>query len=58
VEVGLVSLGPTFAVARWDGLAGLEIKVVFDLGCTSDSFHTFELDPLCPKLLLASKILA
>jgi hypothetical protein len=31
VEVGLVSLGPTFAVARWVGLAGLETKVAFDL---------------------------
>jgi uncharacterized membrane protein len=41
VEVGLVSLCPTFAVARWAGLAGLETKVAFDLWRTSGSFHIF-----------------
>jgi hypothetical protein len=57
VEVGLVSLGPTVAVARWAGLAGLETKVAFDLWRTSDSFHIFELDLLRPKLPSANKIL-
>jgi hypothetical protein len=31
VEVGLVSLGPTFAVAKCVKLTGLQTKVVFDL---------------------------
>jgi hypothetical protein len=33
------------------------MKVAFDLLCTSGSFHIFELDPLRPKLPLATKIL-
>jgi hypothetical protein len=57
VEVGLASLGPTFAVARWVGLSGLETKVAFDLWCTSGSFHIFELDLVHPKLSSANKIL-
>jgi hypothetical protein len=57
VEAGLVSLDPTFAVARWTGLAGLEVNVAFDLWRTSGSFHIFELDPLRPKLSSANKIL-
>jgi hypothetical protein len=42
VEVGLVNLDPTFAVAKWAELAELETKVVFDLWHTSGSFHIFE----------------
>jgi hypothetical protein len=57
VEVGLVSIGPTFVVARWVELAELETKVAFDLQRTSGSFHIFELDPLRPKLPSANKIL-
>jgi hypothetical protein len=57
VEVGLVSLGPTFEVVRWAGLAGLEMKVAFDLWRTSGSFHIFELDLLHPNMPSASKIL-
>ena len=57
VEVGLVSLGPTFAVAKWAESAELETKVAFDLQCNYDSFHIFELDPLRPKLSSANKIL-
>jgi hypothetical protein len=57
VEVGLVNLGPTLAVAKWAELANLETKVVFDLRHTSGSFHIFELDPRYPKLHLANQIL-
>jgi hypothetical protein len=57
VEMGLANLDPTFAVARWVGLAELETKVVFGLWHTSGSFHIFELNPLHPKLPLANKIL-
>ena len=56
VEVGLVNLGPTFAVAKWAELLVLKMKVASDLWRTSDSFHIFELDPLCPKLPSANKI--
>jgi hypothetical protein len=57
VEVGLVSLGPTFAVAKWAKLAGLKMKVAFDLWHISGSFHIFELCSLHPKLPSANKIL-
>jgi hypothetical protein len=56
VEVGIVNLGPTFAVAKWAGLAELETKVIFDLWHTSGSFHIFELNPLHLKLPSANKI--
>jgi hypothetical protein len=57
VEVGLISLGPTFIVAKWAGLAELKTNVVFGLWHTSGSFHIFELDLLHLKLHLANKIL-
>jgi hypothetical protein len=57
VKVGLINLGPTFAIAKWAGLAELKTKVVFSLWHTSSSFHIFELDPLHLKLPSASKIL-
>jgi hypothetical protein len=57
VEVDVVNLGPTFAVAKWAGLTELETKVVFDLWHTSGSYHIFELGPLHSKLPSANKIL-
>jgi hypothetical protein len=57
VEVGLVNLGPTFAVAKWAELGELETKVVFYLSHTYGSFHIFELGPLHLKLPSANKIL-
>jgi hypothetical protein len=57
VEVGLTNLDPTFAMAKWAGLAELETKVVFGLWHTSSSFHIFELDSLHPMLPSANKIL-
>jgi hypothetical protein len=57
VEVGLIILGPAFAMAKWAGLAELKTKVVFGLWLTSGSFHIFELNPLHPKLPSANKIL-
>jgi hypothetical protein len=57
VEVGLINLDPTFAMAKWAGLAELKRKVVFGLWHTSGSFHIFELNPLHPKLPSANKIL-
>jgi hypothetical protein len=57
VKVGLTNLDPTFAMARWAGLAELETKVVFGLWHTYGSFHIFELNLMHPKLPLANKIL-
>jgi hypothetical protein len=57
VEVGLINLGPTFAMAKWVGLAELKTKVVFGLWHSSGSFHIFELNPLHLKLPSANKIL-
>ena len=57
VEVGLINLGPTFAVANWAELAELKTNVVFGLWHTSGRFHTFELDLLHTKLPSANKIL-
>jgi hypothetical protein len=57
VEVGLINLDPTFAMARWARLAELETKVVFGLWHTCESFHIFELNLLHPNLPSANKIL-
>jgi hypothetical protein len=57
VEVGLVSLSPTFVVAKWAKSTELKMKDAFDLWRTSSSFHIFELDPPRLKLPSASKIL-
>jgi hypothetical protein len=57
VEVGLENLGPTFAVAKWAELVGLETKVVSGLWHTFGSFHIFKPNPLHPKLPSANKIL-
>jgi hypothetical protein len=57
VEVGLINLGPTFAMAKWARLAELKTKVVFGLWHTYGSFHIFELNLLHPKLPSANKIL-
>jgi hypothetical protein len=57
VEVGLINLDPTFAMAKWAGLARLKTKVVFGLWYTFDSFHIFGLTPPHLKLLSANKIL-
>jgi hypothetical protein len=53
----LANQGPTFATVKWVVLIELKTKVVFDLLHISDNLHTFELNPLHPKLLLANKIL-
>jgi hypothetical protein len=57
VEVDLVSLSPTFVVAKWAESVVLKMKVASDLSCTSDSFHIFEPDLLCPKLPSINRIL-
>jgi hypothetical protein len=57
VVAGLTNQDPTFAVAKWVVLTGLETKVVFDLLRISDSLRTFGLISLHPKLPLANKIL-
>ena len=41
MEVGLINIDPTFAMARWARLAELETKVVFGLSHTYGSFHIF-----------------
>jgi hypothetical protein len=51
VEVGLVSLSPTFVMAKWAESTVLKMKVASDLWCISDSFHIFEPDPLRSKSL-------
>jgi hypothetical protein len=55
--VGLINVDPTFAMARWAGLAELETNVVFGLWHTSGSFRIFELNLLHLKLPSANKIL-
>jgi hypothetical protein len=56
VEVSLIDLGLTFAMAKWAELAELKTKVVFGLWHTSGSFHIFELNPMHPMLPSANKI--
>jgi hypothetical protein len=57
VDVGLVSLSPTFVVAKWAESVVLKMKVASDLWRTSDSFNIFVPEPLRPKLLWASRII-
>jgi hypothetical protein len=57
VGVGLVSLSPNFAMAKWAESAMLGVKVASDLWRSSDSFHIFELDPLHLKLPLTNRII-
>jgi hypothetical protein len=57
VVADLTNQGPTFEMAKWVVLTGLETKVVFDLLHISNSLHTFGLIPLHLKLPLANKIL-
>jgi hypothetical protein len=57
VVTDLTNQDPTFAMAKWVVLTGLETKVVFYLLHISNSLRTFELIPLHPKLPLANKIL-
>jgi hypothetical protein len=57
VEVGPISLGPIFVVAKWVKSVVLKMKVVSDLWCTSGNFHIFVPDPLRPKLPSANRIL-
>jgi hypothetical protein len=57
VEVGPISLGPIFAVAKWVGLVVLKMKVVSDPLHTSDGFHIFVPNPLRLKQPSTSRIL-
>jgi hypothetical protein len=57
VEVGLANQGPTFAMAKWAVLTGLETKVVYDLLHIFDNLRIFGLVLLHPKLPSANKIL-
>ena len=53
----LINLIPISAMAKWVELVVLKTKVASDLWRTSDSFHIFVPDPLCPKLPWAIRIL-
>jgi hypothetical protein len=57
VEVGPVSLGPIFPVAKWAESVVLKMKVASDLKRTSDSFRISVLDALRLKLPSVNRIL-
>jgi hypothetical protein len=57
VDVDLINPGLIFAMAKLVVLIGLATKVVSGLLHISDNFHTFEPDPLHPKLPSPNKIL-
>jgi hypothetical protein len=57
VEVDLMNPGPISAMDKLVVLIGLATKVVSGTLHIFDNFHTFEPDPLHPKLPLANKIL-